>query len=149
MKIIDKITLIATDVFIGNPPYGFFPGEGRLSDGKMFKCIGVIGSWNSIEKGWRCPSLLNPLFGWSNLLELTGMNYSYQYQYLEDAIFSDSSFEEVILDLQLSGYRNVFKIPPRLLRELENKAEQKQGHMYATHFTLSFKDLKSKCKRLL
>ena len=145
MKIRGEIVLLCTDTKIYPPPGCEF-SDG--SDFKMFGCVGARGHWVHADKVFHVNALLHPQFAWSNILAQIGGPWSIRFEKNEDAIFGDS-LEEVAMDLQLKGARNVFLIRKKDVELLERDAVKNVGcAARPIFFSLPFKWLKDKCKRI-
>jgi hypothetical protein len=141
VKIVDNIVLLARNVPIKLP--GGATWSDTQSDWRTWEVIGVHGIWNKSEGGYCCPMILSRECGWMNVAQ--SCNGRLEIRDDNNAIVGDS-FEENILDLQLKGEKNVFEIPLKIIKVLEERAT-KRGR--ALSFVLPFKTLKSSCKRII
>lgn len=149
MKIVHHIVLLARNVPVKLPERARWTDT--QSEWKTWGVIGVHGYWNKAEGGYVCPMIQYETCAWMNIAreESTFYSSSIVPRDDKDAIYGNI-FEEVVLELQLDGTeRNVFEIPLKVAKDLEERAVKKYGRWQATSFVLSFKWLKTKCKRVL
>jgi hypothetical protein len=140
MKIVDYIVLLARNVPIKLPVGATW--SDTQSDWKTWEVIGVRGIWNKSEGGYCCPMILSQECGWMNVAH----SYNGRLEIRDDNEIVGDSFEKIILDLQLKGEKNVFEIPLKTIKVLEERATK---HGRALSFVLPFKILKSSCKRII
>lgn len=151
MKISQEILLLCKNVRVYAPAYCTFndiSGEDVYS--KVFKCVGARGQWVPARKAFRVDALLHPMFGWQNVLKWNSAGGPYgRYEAKDDLIGSeDGSLEEAAVKLELDGCKNVFVIPQKVVKMLEEAAIEEVGYNAANFFCLSFKQLKEKCKKV-
>lgn len=144
MKIPSEIVLLCRDVRVQSPnPYVVIDGKDHIDVG----CIGTRGYWNKADKAYHVDPLLHPHFAWRNIWQQVGGQWSNSFAPREDAICADS-LEEVAMDLQLNGVRDVFLIQKKVVELLETRMVKAVGYHAATFFFLPFKWLKEKCTRI-
>lgn len=147
MKIPQQIILVVKDIWIDNPPnVKFFR---TAEEGFTFAGLGVKCSWQKSIKSFLCPMMSRPPFSWRNLLLEEGSYWNPVFKMRDDAIYSADSFEEMILNLQLDGARDVFQIPLSFVKQLEQKKINEVGISNSFNFELKFKCLKDRCTRLI
>lgn len=149
MKIVDNIVLLARDVPIKLPAGATWIDT--KSEWRIWAVVGVHCSWRKAEGGYVCPMIQYEPRAWMNVAreESTFCSRSIVPRDDKDAIYGNL-FEEVVLALQLDGSeRNVFEIPLKVARDLEERAVKQYGRWQATSFVLPFKWLKTKCRRII
>ena len=151
MKIPQEILLLCKDVKVFAPSYcTLHSSSGKDVNSIVFNCVGARGLWVPAQKAFRVDALLHPMFGWQNVLKWNSAGGPYgRYEAKDDLIGSeDGSFEEVAVKLELDGCKNVFVIPQKVVKMLEEAAIGEVGYNAANFFCLSFKHLKEKCKKV-
>lgn len=149
MKIVDHIVLLARNVPI-KLPVGTMYSDTK-SEWRTWGVVGVYGHWRKAEGGYVCPMIQYEPCAWMNIArkENTSCNGPIVLRDDNGAIAGDL-FEEVVLKLQLENIeKNVFEIPLKFVKVLEDQALKKHGPWHATSFVLPFKMLKTRCKRII
>ena len=151
MKIPQEILLLCKNVRVYAPAYCTFNdifGEDVYS--KMFKCVGAKGRWMPIKRAFIVDAILHPYFSWQRIFSRsTSSNGAFSYKLREDAVaLEDGIYEELLMKLELAGNKNVFEIPQKVVKMLEDASVKEVEYNAANFFMLSFKQLKEKCKKI-
>lgn len=149
MKIPNEIWLLCKDVKVYVPWWQDIKQycEERPIDSSKFRCIGVKGIWHPDAKAFYVPSVLHPSYGWKNIYT-DKSRWTHALNEREDAVFNMTSFEEVAMKLELDGEKFVFEVPQKVVKWREDDMSRLVGHSDASFFTMSFKMLREKCRRI-
>ena len=169
MKIVPEVVLVAKDIpvylelgWYSNPPCKRF----------TVSVLGAKATWSQEKKMYECWRIASPKYSWMHLFECNDTSQSAdRFTQRNDAMFADT-IEELAMNLQLQGEKNVFEIPKNVLLALEKKSDDewqaatsrsnevcgddwRKREQYRNYcerlrssFRFPFKILKDKCKRL-